>query len=213
MTGEENLFNRIYAEQRVDKEEYFLREERTDHRHEWFGGRMRHLPLGNFDHACVCQNFHLGVNQQLPRRWILAGSNMRILVEETGLRTYADALLLSPETTYVRGGEGSDTATNPKFLAEVCDESTELYDRTTKWDNFQLLPSLEEFVLVSSRCVRVEQFLRVRGGWFLQVLDRLSQTLEMPSLGVSLSLDQLYEDVELPSTRDFWAPVPEGREQ
>ncbi len=211
--NEENLFNRVYAERRVGLEEYFLREERTDHRHEWFDGRMRHLPLGDFEHANVCGSFRGAVNELLLSKWLVTGSNLRILVEATGLRTYADALLLCPDTIYVREGESSDTATNPKFLGEVCDQSTELYDRTSKWDAYQQIPSLEEFLLVSSRCVRVEQFLRVQGGWFLQIFDSLDDTLEMPSLGVKLKLGEIYDDVELPSARDFYAPIAEGWEQ
>jgi hypothetical protein len=54
---DENLFERIYPELFVDESEYFRREELTSHRHEWLRGRMRHLPLGGWEHAQSAEIF------------------------------------------------------------------------------------------------------------------------------------------------------------
>ena len=211
--SEENLFERVYAEIWVEEAEYFRREERTSHRHEWLNGRMRHLPLGGAVHAEICGHLRRQIGANLPENWRVYGSQMRLKIEATGLRTYADAVLISPETQFVREGDESDTILNPRFLGEVSDAATEDYDRNLKFDHYRQIPTLRDYVRVSSGCVRVEHFARCGDDWTFRVYENLCDTFSLPFLGIDLALAQIYQGADLPQNREFWRPVPEGWEQ
>lgn len=211
--AEENLFERVYPEIWVDEAEYFHREERTSHRHEFLGGRMRHLPLGGLEHARICGHFRAELGEGLPDDWWIAGSTLRLKIEATGLRTYADAVLITPETRFVREGGDSDTVLNPTFLGEVSDEATEVYDRTLKFDHYRQIPSLRDYVRVCAGCVRVEHFARCGDEWTLRVYTRRDENFTLSFLNVELSLSRIYKDISLPANEDFWRPIPEGLEQ
>ncbi len=56
--------------------------------------------------------------------------------------------------------EDRNAATNPTVLVEVLSKGTEAYDRGEKWSHYRKLPSLREYVLVSSQRIAVEVFRR-----------------------------------------------------
>jgi len=58
----------------------------------------------------------------------------------------------------------NDVITNPQVVVEVLSSSTEPYDRGLKWEGYQRIPSLSDYVLVSQSEPRIEHFLRERDG-------------------------------------------------
>ena len=83
------------------------------------------------------------------------------------------------------------TITNPTLLVEVLSPSTEAYDRGDKWRDYQLIPSLREYVLVSQSEPRVERYQRLpSGSW--EYTDVTQGTLELTT-GAVLDVAKLYE--------------------
>lgn len=78
------------------------------------------------------------------------------------------------------------------------DESiaTELYDRTTKFQAYQRIESLQDYVLVAQNRARIERYSRGPDGtWILAQADGLASEIALPSAGVTLSLAEVYEGV------------------
>lgn len=65
----------------------------------------------------------------------------------------------------LRSSPWNDVLTNPTMLVEVLSSSTEQYDRGLKWDGYQRLPSVTDYVLVSQDRAHIEHFGRVDGRW------------------------------------------------
>jgi Uma2 family endonuclease len=85
------------------------------------------------------------------------------------------------------------TITNPTVIVEVLSPSTEEEDRGIKWQHYQLLPSLREYVLVSQSQARIEWYRRLPGGgWEYHDFTQDSVTLEC---GASLDLAALYSEL------------------
>lgn len=83
------------------------------------------------------------------------------------------------------------TITNPTVLVEVLSPTTESYDRGCKWQHYQLIPSLREYVLVSQDTPRVERFVRTpAGGWEYVVATDGVVAL---ACGATLDLPRLYD--------------------
>jgi len=51
---------------------------------------------------------------------------------------------------------------NPQLIVEVLSESTERYDRGDKWLAYRTIPSLTDYVMVSSTRREVEHYQRCR---------------------------------------------------
>jgi Uma2 family endonuclease len=88
----------------------------------------------------------------------------------------------------------TDVITNPTLLVEVLSGSTEQYDRGLKWEGYQRLPSLTDFVLVSQTELRVEHYRREADGiWIYRSLGR-GQRLVLTGQ-VELELDRIFAGV------------------
>jgi Uma2 family endonuclease len=90
-----------------------------------------------------------------------------------------------------------ETIVNPTLLVEVLSPSTEAWDRGGKFDNYQQVESLREYVLVSVATPRVEVFFRQPDGtWRYSVAAGLESAARLDSIGVELPLSEVYSDVE-----------------
>lgn len=83
---------------------------------------------------------------------------------------------------------------SPKLVVEVLSPTTERIDRLEKFEAYKLLPSLEEYVLVSQDAIALEVFRR-RTGWQREsyVFDNVV-TLE--SVGLSTSISTFFKRVQ-----------------
>jgi Uma2 family endonuclease len=92
--------------------------------------------------------------------------------------------------------EEHDVLLNPQVIIEVLSSSTEGYDRGLKFRRYQNLPSLQEYILISQETPRVERFLRQPDGqWLLLRLESLSDVLQLPTIGCTLLLADVYDKV------------------
>jgi len=125
-------------------------------------------------------------------------SDLRIRVSASGLYTYADASVICGELQL--DDQDPNTVLNPTLIAEVLSETTEAYDRGKKFDHYGKLPSLEEYLLVSQDSPRLERFSKnPNGTWTLTIASGLDRSLELPSIGVTLSLAEVYDKIDFTS--------------
>lgn len=132
---------------------------------------------------------------------------MRILCP-SGLGTYPDCLIVCSQPEFVDSHK--DTLTNPTVIFEVLSPSTESFDRGGKFGNYQSLPSLKEYVLVSQDRLRIEHFVRQPQAdqWLLTVIEGIDADLVLPSIEIRLSLAEIYAKVSFEeSERSAGPPV------
>jgi len=95
----------------------------------------------------------------------------------------------------------------PKLIIEVLSDGTEAFDRGDKFNDYQTLDSLEEYVLVNSKGQRVEIFRRQeKGRWqYESYVSPPHCQVQLQSIDLGLAISQrsatrcadLYEDVPL----------------
>lgn len=118
-------------------------------------------------------------------------SDQKVRVLATGKATYPDASVVCGPIEGDPADPSGATITNPTVIVEVLSPSTEQEDRGNKWQHYQLIPSLEEYVLVSQAEARVERYRRLpSGAW--EYSDATSGIVQL-SRGASLDLESLYE--------------------
>lgn len=89
-----------------------------------------------------------------------------------------------------------DVLLNPTLIVEVLSESTEGYDRGLKFQRYRRRASLQECVFVAQDRVSVERYTREGDHWVLRDASRLADVVELPSIGCTLSLRDVYDKVE-----------------
>jgi Uma2 family endonuclease len=116
---------------------------------------------------------------------------------------YPDAFVTCDE----RDRRDRQVKRHPKLIVEVLSPKSEADDRGEKFSDYRTIETLEEYILVDSRRQHVEVYRRTdRGTWEL-VEDVTSGAFVIASLGVSISLVDLYADVEFEPARRVVRPT------
>lgn len=106
---------------------------------------------------------------------------------------------------FVPGTE--DTVLNLTVLVEVLSDSTEAYDRGKKFEHYRQIQTLREYLLVSQKEPRIEQFIRQGDNrWLLNKAAGLEAMLEVPSLKIRLALAEVFAQVTFTPTAIRAAP-------
>jgi Uma2 family endonuclease len=82
---------------------------------------------------------------------------------------------------------------SPRLIAEVISPATENIDRREKLMMYREIASLEEYVLVAQEKCEITIFRR-REQWRPVIYNALEDLAEFRSIGLSLTLGQIYSD-------------------
>ncbi|MBD2425912.1 Uma2 family endonuclease [Phormidium sp. FACHB-1136] len=83
----------------------------------------------------------------------------------------------------------------PKLIVEVLPPGTEHLDRGDKFREYRLLPSLQEYVLISSTQINVEIYRRGEGRLWLYTAYQAGDTVTLASVDVTCPIALFYENV------------------
>ena len=86
--------------------------------------------------------------------------------------------------------------TNPMLIVEVLSEGTELFDRSKKFDDYQRIPSLRHYMLVTQEARKVEHFRRNDDETWTYSVARDGGAVELHDLGGALVVNEFYEGEE-----------------
>lgn len=180
---------------RLTPEEYLVIERQADTKSEYLNGEMFAMSGASRWHNLVTTNLAGELRAQLKGRACeVYSSDQRVHIPATRLYTYPDVVVVCGEPRF----EDAllDTLLNPKLVIEVLSPTTEAYDRGEKFEHYQSIESLLEYLLVDPARPRVEHYLRQDGNhWFLTVLESLDATLPLTSIQCKLPLAEIYDKV------------------
>lgn len=178
-------------------EQYLELERDAETKSEYLSGQIFAMAGASPRHNAIAFNIAAGLGGQFRGRPCRGyGSDQRVTVLETGLRTYPDVSAVCREPEFDPLDENA--LINPTVLIEVLSPRTEAYDRGEKFAHFRRLPSLREYVLVAQDKMRVEHFVRQDDGrWLLAELNDPDEVLTLDSVGCRLPLAEIYDKVAL----------------
>lgn len=192
--GQAELQSRRYT-----PEEYFALEERSEVRHEYFEGEVFAMAGGSKAHNFLVQNATAKLRASLRGQGCQVFlSDVRLEAKSKSYYTYPDVVVTCDPTDH----RDPYLVRHPVLIVEVLSPSTIEYDRTTKFENYQKIPSLRHYLLISQSAWIVEWFRRDEvGQWIYTLLTSPDSTLEIPDLGLVLPLRELYEDTDVAPLR------------
>lgn len=198
------------ALKRMTVAEYLHRERQAEFKSEFFDGETFAMAGGSPTHSLIAANVSGEARQLLKAGGCqVFNSDLRILVDATGLYTYPDATIVCGELEF--DDEKRDTLVNPTVLIEVLSESTEKYDRGRKSQHYRQIPSLKALVLISQEDFHVEWHTRLDdNSWLLQERKGLDEHLELNCIGIRIPLAEIYRGVVLQPVPNEPSPNKSG---
>ncbi|MFN3638687.1 MAG: Uma2 family endonuclease [Chloroherpetonaceae bacterium] len=179
----------------MTREAYLEFERSSEQRYEFVNGELVKRDMPKIIHEIIVGNLIVVLSIALkgkPYRALPSG--VKIDIDTVGNLRYADVSVVPMENLDFE----SDVLNNVVCLFEVSSKSTMNVDRGEKFAEYQTLPSLEEYVLVSTEKVQVEDFGRkTKREWDYVILDDKAAKLELKSIGVELLLADIYEGTKL----------------
>jgi Uma2 family endonuclease len=174
-------------------EEYLAVERQAETRSEYLEGEMFAMAGASRRHNLIVTNLSRELSAHMRDRPCEVYSNeLRVRIPATGLYTYPDVVVVCGEPE-LEDDDHLDTLLNPTLIIEVLSPNTEAYDRGKKFEHYQAIPSLSEYVLVSQDQPRIEQFLRQDGNrWLLAVAAGLDARIALPSIQCELASAEVY---------------------
>lgn len=171
--------------------EYLSQEEASLEKHEFCDGAIVAMAGGTRAHSRMKTNLTVAVGTALHGRPCQPyDSDLRVRVPATTLATYPDLSVICGQA--VADAEDRHAVVNPAVLFEVLSPSTAGYDRGEKFDHYQRLASLQQYVLLDHARPHVDVYSRLpSGGWERRGYGT-GERVPLTSIDVELGVDELY---------------------
>ena len=175
--------------------EYLAYERDCGRKHEFDDGEILALPGGSRRHNALASRVSGALEASRKPGCVAFQSDQRVRILATGKATYPDASVVCGPIEGDAADASGATITNPSLLVEVLSPTTEADDRGPKWQHYQLIPSLREYVLVGQGAPRIEVYRRLPGGTW-EYSDTTSGAVSLED-GTVLDLGRLYADLPI----------------
>ena len=186
------------AHTHLTPEEYLDFERKATTKHEYLNRQIVAMSGASFAHNFLTMNTANQLyNQLIGGECQVATSDMRVKVTQIDSYFYPDVVVVCGEPR--AEDDTFDTLLNSTVVVEVLSPSTETYDRGEKFEHYQQIASLKEYVLISQDKIRVEHYHRQETGWMQTEFRGLEDVLSLLSIGCELRLQDVYRRVEVAS--------------
>lgn len=172
----------------------FLRFENAHpERHEFVAGEVFGMSGGTLRHSRIIQNISFTLTSRMRGGPCEVHSN--IVKVQVG-----DDRIYYPDVLVLCGGLPGDAIIvhEPRVIVEVTSPSTSRADRTDKLDGYRCLTSLDTYLIVDQHRRRVDRHWRGHDRSWQWEQYLVDGSVPVPRLETSLTLDEIYEGVDLP---------------
>lgn len=178
------------------EEEYLEMEEKSLEKHEFYKGEIFAMAGASIPHNQITRNTLTAIDEFLKKtgKCQIFPSDLKIHSLGNSLYTYPDLSIICGEIETL--GKNISVVTNPSVLIEVLSKSTQDYDRGGKFKLYRAIPSLKEYILISSFQTQVEKYERQTDGkWLFQEYKSENELLKINSIDLEILVKDFYRNV------------------
>ncbi|WP_199245105.1 Uma2 family endonuclease [[Phormidium] sp. ETS-05] len=176
-------------------EEYLELEAQSPIKHEYIDGEVYAMAGTTDTHNTIALNLATLIRRHLR------GTDCRVYFADIKAQIEKQNCFYYPDLLVTCDPQDRETSTYkrfPKLIIEVLSKKTEGFDRGDKFNDYQTLESLEEYVLVNTKHQRLEIFRRQpQGLWLYQSYSPTDGNIKLQSIDLTLAFEEIYEDVSL----------------
>lgn len=170
--------------------EYLAFEAQSPSKHEYAAGQVFAMAGASARHNRIALNIGARLHQATrsgPCEAFIADMRLRI-----------DQVIYYPDLMVCCDPDDRDPylKTRPCLVVEVLSDSTERIDRGEKLYNYQRIPTLEGYLLVSQDQLRVDLYRRAGSVWEFTTYDQWDDQVSLPCPEATLALREIYERIE-----------------
>lgn len=183
-------------------QDYLKIEESTGKRYEFYDGELFEVEGASVEHNRIVAHTFGEVYAHLK------GKSCEVFASQLKVESKLNDSVVYPDITIVCNGielspESKDIVTNPTVIIEVVSPSTGDYDHGEKFFMYRALPSLKEYILISSVKMLIEKFTKQNTRrWTMDDYRNSEDILTIDSIGLQLSLSEIYSGTDLPQLDD-----------
>lgn len=175
-------------------QEYLEIEEKSLERYEYHHGELYMMAGGTPVHALISNNINRALGNSLIAKGkpcLTYGSDLKIATSDDEY-LYADGVVICGKLEV--SAEVKNAAINPVVIVEVLSDSTESYDRGTKFHLYQNLSSFREYLLISQNKTFVEHYYNPEGiiFWQYRTYQNVEDKIELKSIDCEISMSDIY---------------------
>lgn len=192
---------RAIADQTYTLKEYFELERTSEEKWEFWNGHVWCMSGASPVHERIVSNLIVHLRSRLGRRCSVFSSNLKVAVPDFPPYRYPDLSVYCGEGKFekISGLSGFDVLTNPQMLIEVLSPSTEAFDRGDKFTYYKSIPSLTDYLLVSTTRASVMYFRKYSDNeWSHTEGQGLGASIMLPTFEIEILLSEVYLDVDFP---------------
>jgi Uma2 family endonuclease len=177
-------------------EEYLEIERQAEYKSEYVDGVVYAMSGASFRHNTIVANVVAELVQQLRESPCRAlPSDMKVRMPDSSKFFYPDVSVVCGEPEF--HDDRSDVLLNPTLIVEVLSKGTAAFDRGEKFQAYQRLDSLQEYILISQDKHLVEHYARqTKESWTYTAAVGLESSLALPSIDCTLSLRAVYDKTD-----------------
>lgn len=185
----------VAAVKYITEEEYLKAEEKSLTKNEYYKGEIFAMAGASISHNRITRNTQTEIDIFLrDKSCEIFPSDLRIQVEANSLFTYPDLSIVCTDLEFYK--KRKDTIRNPTVLIEVLSPSTQNYDRGEKFALYRDLPSLKEYILISSTKILIEKYTKQSDNeWIFTEFKKPTDQFEIESIGFLVTVEALYRKV------------------
>ncbi len=151
----------VSTQQYLTLEEYFEFEYKSGVRHEYLDGKLRAVSYKSINHGRIIRNIsRILATHFLNKENEIWTENRMLYVPDCNKVYYPDGLIVAGASAFYNYSNKMDATLNPTVLIEIGSDSTEKLDKSDKWQCYQTIGSLQQYVLISQQTPFVEIFDR-----------------------------------------------------
>ena len=181
----------------LSPENYLQQERLAEFKSEFHNGDIYAMAGASRNHNQITSNLVVSLGRQLaklPCSVYSSDMKVRTNTADTSKYSYPDVVLSCDKELFE--DDKGDVLLNPQIIIEVLSDSTEAYDRGLKFFHYQLIPSLQEYLLVSQHYCRVEHYQRrADKQWVYSEFHSMGDSIPLATLACSLMVSEIYRRV------------------
>jgi Uma2 family endonuclease len=186
-----------YSKRKYTIEEYLESEARSPFKREYYQGEVFAMAGAGMPHNLIFTNLFRDISVFLRGKSCRPfNGDLRIHIPSNTLFTYPDITIMCGEPVTLNNDDNN--LLNPATIIEILSPSTRNYDRGNKFNLYKAIPTLKEYILVDSESVAIEAwYIDQANQWVLHEYKNREEALQLRSIGLALSLMDIYEDTGL----------------
>jgi Uma2 family endonuclease len=172
--------------------EYLEWEATQEFRHEYVDGEVYAMTGGTLNHSQIAMNCGVLLASHL------ADIPCRVFTSDAKLNIQAANSYVYPDVSVTcdkRDSRATRYISHPCLIIEVLSPSPEAYDRGKKFNLYRQLPSLQEYVLVSTEEMSVDVYRKNFSGKWEIVNYCVGDIVELESIDLTATIERFFKGI------------------